>query len=222
MGIDTGAQVRARASPAFYAGREKFWRGFCYTRRRAGPAVEPRPRRRSWTPLSAHAPPIRFACCRFSALWRWRRRSRSREAPRSIGFATRGAITFGYRDGAAPFSFDDRDGRVRGYSAELCAAVAAGIQQALKLPALKIVWQPVDAATRIDSVASGRADAECGTTTITLSRMERVDFSLPIFVDGGSALVRTGSKICEARRPERHADRRDARHDDGGGAGARR
>ena len=28
-----------------------------------------------------------------------------------------------------------------------------------------------------------------GTTTITLSRMEKVDFSVPIFVDGGSLLV---------------------------------
>lgn len=106
-----------------------------------------------------------------------------------------GVITLAYRAGAAPFSFADRDGRVRGYSAELCAAVAASIQQALKLPALKIVWQPVDAANRLEIVASGRADAECGTTTMTLSRMEKVDFSLPIFVDGGSVLLRANSKI---------------------------
>jgi glutamate/aspartate transport system substrate-binding protein len=53
-----------------------------------------------------------------------------------------------------------------------------------------VEWRPVDAAGRLEAVTSGQADAECGTTTITLSRMERVDFSVPIFVDGGSVLVR--------------------------------
>jgi ABC-type amino acid transport substrate-binding protein len=108
-----------------------------------------------------------------------------------------GTITFAYRDHAAPFSYTDRDGRVRGYSTELCMAVAAAIQQTLKLPSLKIAWQPVDAATRLDAVQSGRADAECGTTTITLSRMKEVDFSLPIFVDGASVLVRSKSRIAK-------------------------
>ena len=107
-----------------------------------------------------------------------------------------GTIKFAYRVGAAPFSFVDRDGNVRGYSVELCAAIAASIQEALKLPSLKITWQPVDAAERLDAVSSGRVDAECGTTTMTLSRMRQVDFSLPIFVDGGSALIRGGAKIA--------------------------
>src|SRR5438046_3345484 len=108
-----------------------------------------------------------------------------------------GTITFAYRDHAAPFSYTDRDGRVRGYSTELCMAVAATIQQTLKLPSLKLVWQPVDAANRLEAVQSGRADAECGTTTITLSRMKDVDFSLPIFVDGASLLVRSKARIAK-------------------------
>ena len=45
----------------------------------------------------------------------------------------------------------------------------------------------MDSETRITDVVARKVDAECGTTTITLSRMERVDFSVPIFVDGGSA-----------------------------------
>ncbi|HEY5863663.1 MAG TPA: amino acid ABC transporter substrate-binding protein [Casimicrobiaceae bacterium] len=106
-----------------------------------------------------------------------------------------GTITFAYRAGAAPFSFADRDGRVRGYSTELCAEVAASIQQQLKLPTLKVAWIPVDATDRLEAVAGGRADAECGTTTMTLSRMQKVDFSLPIFVDGATLLTRANSKI---------------------------
>ena len=101
-----------------------------------------------------------------------------------------GTMTFAYRDGAAPFSFKARNGRPQGYSVELCERIAAAIGKSLAVPALKVEWRPVDAANRIDTVASGQADAECGTTTITLARMERVDFSVPIFVDGGSVLVR--------------------------------
>ena len=103
-----------------------------------------------------------------------------------------GTITFGYRDGAAPFSARQRNGQVRGYTVELCEKVAAAVGRALNVPNLKVEWKPVDSATRLADVASHKVDAECGTTTITLSRMERVDFSVPIFVDGGSALVRAG------------------------------
>ncbi len=107
----------------------------------------------------------------------------------------RGAILFAYRDGAAPFSFKDREGRVRGYSVDLCAHIAQAIARELHLATLDVRWMAVDAADRIDAIASGRADAECGTTTVTLSRMERVDFSVPIFVDGGALSVRAQSPV---------------------------
>ena len=107
----------------------------------------------------------------------------------------RHTIVFAYRDGAAPFSFKDRDGKVRGYTAELCTRVAAAIQRQLGLPSLDVQWFPVDADNHIEAVASGRADAECGTTTVTLSRMERVDFSVPIFVDGAALAVKTQSPV---------------------------
>ena len=111
----------------------------------------------------------------------------------------KGAITFAYREGAAPFSFKDRDGRVRGYSVDICIRVAMAVQRELALKELKIEWVPVNAATRLDTVASGKADAECGTTTITLARMEKVDFSLPIFVDGGGVMVRANSKLARMK-----------------------
>ena len=107
----------------------------------------------------------------------------------------RHAIVFAYREGAAPFSFKDRDGRIRGYTVDLCARIAQAIQRELRIAELDVKWIPVDADNRIDAVASGRADAECGTTTITLSRMARVDFSVPIFVDGGALAVRPRSPV---------------------------
>lgn len=105
------------------------------------------------------------------------------------------AITLGYRNDAAPFSFKDREGRVLGYSVELCARVATAVQKDLGLPEMRVLWTPLDAADRIAAVASGRVDIECGTTTATLTRMKAVDFSLPIFVDGGSVLVRAKSRL---------------------------
>jgi len=110
-----------------------------------------------------------------------------------------GVVTFAYREEAAPFSFRDRGGVVRGYSVELCDRVAAAIQKQLGLASLRVEWMPVDASTRIGAVATGKADAVCGTTTVTLSRMQSVDFSLPIFVDGGSVLVHTKSKIAQLK-----------------------
>lgn len=106
-----------------------------------------------------------------------------------------GKITLAFRNNAAPISFRDRDGTVRGYAVELCTRVVANIQQALGLPKIDIEWLPVEAGNRLAVIAQGKADITCGNTTITLSRMEQVDFSLPIFVDGGSMLVSTDSKL---------------------------
>jgi ABC-type amino acid transport substrate-binding protein len=117
------------------------------------------------------------------------------ESPTLERIRSTSSITLAYREGAAPFSFKDREGRIRGYSVELCMLVVASIQKSLGLASLRIDWKPVDAATRLFAIANGEADIECGTTTITLSRMEKVDFSLPIFVDGGSLLVKRGAKV---------------------------
>ncbi len=105
------------------------------------------------------------------------------------------SIRLGYRAGAAPFSFKERDGSVRGYSVEICTRIAESIQKQLGLSSLRIEWTPLDAADRLEAVTQGKIVIECGTTTISLSRYEMVDFSLPIFVDGGSVLTATAAKI---------------------------
>lgn len=105
-----------------------------------------------------------------------------------------GTLKLAYRDGASPFSFRE-GGRPRGYAVELCERVAEQVRTTLGLPKLDVQWRAVDAETRLDAVARGEVDAECGTTTITLGRMERVDFSVPTFVDGGSVLVRADANL---------------------------
>ena len=107
---------------------------------------------------------------------------------------SRGSIIFSYRNAAPPFSYKDREGHIKGYSVDLCTRVAAQIQKELGMPELRIDWVSVEAATRLEAVAAGKVDADCGTTTISLSRMQTVDFSVPIFVDGGGVLVRAAKK----------------------------
>jgi glutamate/aspartate transport system substrate-binding protein len=106
---------------------------------------------------------------------------------------TSGIFTIGYREAAPPFSFPGPDKRPVGYSIDICMDVASSIQKQLGMENLKLNWVPLTAENRIEMVAEGKVDIECGTTTITLSRQERVDFSLMTFVDGGSLLTAAGT-----------------------------
>ncbi len=56
---------------------------------------------------------------------------------------------------------------------------------------LKIAFVPVTAATRFDAIEKGEADLLCEPTSATLSRRQRVDFSIATFVDGASLLIRS-------------------------------
>src|SRR3977135_4162030 len=72
----------------------------------------------------------------------------------------RGSIVFSYRNAAPPFSYKDREGRVKGYSVDLCLRVAASIQKELAMTELRIEWVSVEAATRLEAVATGKVDAD--------------------------------------------------------------
>ena len=104
-------------------------------------------------------------------------------------------ISLGYRETAVPFSFVGADKQPAGFVVDLCRRVAGGVQQQLKLADLKVNWVQVTSENRIQMVANGTIDLECGTTTQTLRRSEQVDFSLMTFVDGGSFLVKADSKL---------------------------
>jgi glutamate/aspartate transport system substrate-binding protein len=106
-----------------------------------------------------------------------------------------GVIRIGYRESSAPFSFMGPEGKPVGYSIDLCDRVARAVQAELKLTNLKVQYVPVTVSNRMELVASGAVDIECGSSTASLSRQERVDFSSLIFVDGGAYLVGRGAGI---------------------------
>ena len=105
-----------------------------------------------------------------------------------------GTFTLGYLGSAPPFSFPGPDQRPVGYSIDLCIRIASAIQKQLGTN-LKLNWVQVTTDNRIDMVAQGKVDIECGTTTASLSRQERVDFSLMTFVDGGSLMALADSNL---------------------------
>ena len=106
-----------------------------------------------------------------------------------------GTLTVGFRENALPFSYTGSDGKPAGYSIDLCQEIAVAVQQELKLANLAVRWVPVTPENRVDSVANGTVDIECGSTTASLSRQEKVDFTLMTFVDGASLLIAEGSGL---------------------------
>lgn len=104
-------------------------------------------------------------------------------------------VTLGYRTDSPPFSFAGSDGQPAGYSVDLCKRVVASLEGALKGEAIATKWVALTAANRFDQVASGAVDLECGNTSATLTRMERVDFSNLIFIDTGAILMLAEGKV---------------------------
>ncbi|MFL5401024.1 MAG: amino acid ABC transporter substrate-binding protein [Myxococcales bacterium] len=98
-------------------------------------------------------------------------------------------VTIAYRTDAVPFSYEDK-GQPAGYTVDLCKRIVASLEQQLKVQPLAIKWVPANVQNRLDFIRKGEADLECGTTTATLSRMEEVDFSNPVWVDVTGLLVR--------------------------------
>jgi ABC-type amino acid transport substrate-binding protein len=104
-------------------------------------------------------------------------------------------VTMAYRTDAVPFSFKDPNGQPAGYTVELCKRVAASMASQLKIPAINIKWVEATSQNRFTLVEKGTVDMECGATTATLKRMERVDFSSYVFIDSTGVLAAVASGI---------------------------
>src|SRR5688572_25821588 len=105
------------------------------------------------------------------------------------------AITIAYRTDATPFSFTDESKQIGGFSIDVCKRVVASIERQLKVENLQIKWHPVTVQDRFDAVARGRADMECGSSTVTLSRLKQVDFSSYIYVESTGLLTKATSGL---------------------------
>ncbi|NCF52808.1 transporter substrate-binding domain-containing protein, partial [Gammaproteobacteria bacterium] len=109
--------------------------------------------------------------------------------------ARTGEFVIGYRADSSPLSYENAEGQPSGYSVDLCRRVAAGIKAHFGEQEIETKFLRIAPDERISAVVDGKIDIECGSTTITLSRQEQVDFSLPTFVTGGSVLSLASSGI---------------------------
>jgi ABC-type amino acid transport substrate-binding protein len=110
-----------------------------------------------------------------------------------------GKLTFGYRVDARPFSFKDESGNAAGYSVALCSKVADQLKAELKLQALALNWVPVALEDRFRNLADGKVDLLCGADTVTLARRKEVSFSIPIYLGGVGALLRSDAPFGLAK-----------------------
>ena len=106
--------------------------------------------------------------------------------------AARGAIRFGFRTDAPPFSYHDAAGAPQGLAVELCAALAPAIAEAAGLNDPATQWVPVTSQTRFTAIRSDAVDMLCGPTTQTLGRRATLDFSIPYFIAGAGVVFRKG------------------------------
>lgn len=109
--------------------------------------------------------------------------------------ARTGEFLIGYRTDSSPLSYENADGEPSGYSVDLCRRIAASVNAHFGEKDIETKFIRITSDERISAVVDGKIDIECGSTTITLSRQEQVDFSLQTFVTGGSVLSLAASGI---------------------------
>jgi glutamate/aspartate transport system substrate-binding protein len=105
------------------------------------------------------------------------------------------AVIIGYRESSFPFSYLNEARRPIGYSIDLCLEIVEEATDTLGIGDLAVKYVAVTPDNRIDMVASGKVDLECGSTTSNRERQKRVAFSPVIFVSGTKLMVRRPVKI---------------------------
>jgi len=106
-----------------------------------------------------------------------------------------GHLVLAHRDASIPFSYLDTDGRPVGYAIDLCQRLAEVIRKKTGVRDMQIDYVKVTAADRMDVMAQGKADLECGSTTNNAERREKVAFTVPHFIVGARMLVRANSTV---------------------------
>ena len=106
-----------------------------------------------------------------------------------------GEITLGYRESSVPFSYLDDKQQPVGYSVDLCLRVVEAVKNELKLPALRVKYNPVTSATRIPLIANGTIDIECGSTVNNIERQQQVAFSDTTFIVSTKFIAKKASAV---------------------------
>ncbi|MFD1745386.1 amino acid ABC transporter substrate-binding protein [Rhizobium helianthi] len=90
-------------------------------------------------------------------------------------------IIIGYGT-APPFSFQNANGEVVGYSIDLCKAMVEEMRKELRLAKLRIEYVSRTPANRLQLLNDGTMDLECSSSTNTPERRKVANFSPPHFI----------------------------------------
>ncbi len=111
-----------------------------------------------------------------------------------------GVVVVGHRTSSVPFSYmPGTSSAPMGYSISICERVVDALRASLRLPGIRIQYQPVSPENRVSLVTNRRIDMECGSTTDTEAMRKDVDFSATIFVAATRVVVPRGAHIKSMR-----------------------
>jgi ABC-type amino acid transport substrate-binding protein len=105
-------------------------------------------------------------------------------------------LRIGFRESSVPFSYiNSKTGKPVGYALDLCLQIAEVVKRKAGVKDLPIELVMVTSGNRIDKVAKGEVDLECGSTTNNAERRKKVSFTIPHFITGARFAVRSDSPI---------------------------
>lgn len=107
-----------------------------------------------------------------------------------------GKLVIAHRESSVPFSYIDPDTkRPMGYAVDICLKLADALGRKIGVKAVPVEFLMVTPANRINMIAQGKADLECGSTTNNAERREKVAFTVPHFITGARMAVKADSTI---------------------------
>jgi glutamate/aspartate transport system substrate-binding protein len=106
-----------------------------------------------------------------------------------------GNIVIAHRESSVPFSYVLPDRKPVGYAVDLCQRLAEAVRKKLELKTITLQYVMVTPANRIATIAEGKADMECGSTTNNAERRQKVVFTVPHYITGARYMVRADSPI---------------------------
>lgn len=114
--------------------------------------------------------------------------------PRLAKIRETGVVTIAHRPDAFPVAYLDANKQPVGYGIDVCREIVRLLERDLKKP-LRLAWVEVNARTRFEVIAGGKADIECGNTINDPQRRKTAGYSMPYLFTGPRFLVRADSKI---------------------------
>ncbi|RMF68846.1 MAG: amino acid ABC transporter substrate-binding protein [Cyanobacteria bacterium J069] len=109
-----------------------------------------------------------------------------------------GILAAGVRTDAAPVGALDESGEPVGYAVDLLRWMQADLSRRLG-KSIQLELVPTTAAEQFAQVSQGGLDIACGSSSITLSRESKVDFSVGYFVTGTQFLLARGQGLSSNR-----------------------